>query len=101
MLQSELRGLEEGAKRDQRDATIEALYEQIKTKEADILKLNKKVKELSEAVNILNLKELNTSIDREIMAEIAHITSRDQSDQEEFSSELIETLKKEILSLRK
>jgi|JI6StandDraft_1071083.scaffolds.fasta_scaffold34159_2 hypothetical protein len=101
MLQSELRGLEEGAKRDQRDATIEALYEQIKTKEADILKLNKKVKELSEAVNILKNKELNTSIDREIMAEIAHITSRDQSDQEEFSSELIETLKKEILSLRK
>jgi hypothetical protein len=101
MLQSELRGLEEGAKRDQRDATIETLYEQIKTKEADILKLNKKVKELSETVNILKNKELNTSIDREIMAEIAHITSRDQSDQEEFSSELIETLKKEILSLRK
>ena len=101
MLQSELRGLEEGAKRDQRDATIEALYEQIKTKEADILKLNKKVKELSEAVNILKNKELNTSIDREIMEDIAHITRRDQSDQEEFSSELIETLKKEILSLRK
>lgn len=86
MLNAEIARMDEMSKRDQRDATIENLYEQIKTKEGDILKLNKKVRELTETVAFLKKKEQNTSIDRDIMAEIVQMNSRDQDDMEEYSN---------------
>lgn len=101
LINAELQKYEISSRLDQRDVTIEGLYDQIKAKEGEINKLNKRIKDLVETVNILKRKEQNTSIDKDIMAEIAHITSRDHSEMEEFSNELIETLRKEVMTLRK